>query len=648
MRDIDYLKLLSRQYSTPADTAAGIVKLRAMCSLPRGAEYFFSDLHGEHEAFRHMLRSCSGNVLHKVKEAFEDRMPDEEQRELAYLIAYPERALLYENGRQIRSREWQRERIIQLTKVASIAGRGKDHMKYIEKYPDTYTYIISEFLSDNERGDVTERYYQEMLDAILDTGYGYECITQLCIMTRELLMEHVHILGDIFDRGPRADLILNDLEALPKVDIQWGNHDIYWMGAALGNDACIATVLRIATFYNSFDVLEDGYGINIRPLCMFAQRVYGKDPCERFMPHLLDENEYDIIKPELVAKMCKAITIIEFKLEGQLIHRHPEYKMEDRLLLDKIDYEKGEITIDGKTYPLLDKHFPTIDPNDPYKLTTEEFQLVNILRYSFLHANRLQRHLDFLFAHGSTYKIVNNNLLLHGCVPVNEDGSLMQTTFLGETYAGEKLLKEIDRRCRKTYFSGQRHGEQRDILGGDLFWYLWCGAQSPLFGKHKMATFEGYFLADPKLKVENYNPYYKKANTKTFALKLMDEFGIDKTWGHIINGHVPVKVKKGETPVKAGGKVYFIDGGISKAYQKRTGIAGYTLISTSRRLALAQHQEFIPGREVMPETIAMEMKMHRVRIAETDEGKKYLELVHDLEELLHAYREGLIKPGTAN
>ena len=415
---------------------------------------------------------------------------------------------------------------------------------------------------------------------------------------------------------------MDELMNLQHVDIQWGNHDVSWMGAAAGNPACIATVLRIATAYNCFDVLEDGYGINLRPLSMFADRTYHDDPCDCFRPHLLDENLYD-------------------KVESQLIRRHPEYHMKDRLLLEKVNWENGTIRIGGKNYPMKDTHFPTIDPKDPTRLSKEEQDLMDTLISSFRHATRLQRHIQFVFSHGSMYLIRNNNLLFHGCVPMNEDGTFRAVNLFGKPLKAQQLMDEIEKKCISAFMS-HREG-MADPYATDLFWYLWCGADSPLFGKNRMATFENFFLDEPSLKKEEYNPYYQYSTKKEYAMKILKSFGVNPETGHIINGHVPVKVRKGETPVKAKGKLFVIDGGISKAYQRKTGIAGYTLIFNSNHLALAEHRPFLPGEEDTPAITEVEVFKERFLLKDTDEGREYLKKIADLEDLLSAYRTGLIK-----
>ena len=434
---------------------------------------------------------------------------------------------------------------------------------------------------------------------------------------------------------------MQELMSFHDVDIQWGNHDISWMGAAAGNLACICNVLRIAISYNSFDVLEDGYGINLRPLSMFAARVYQDDPCERFMPRILDENLYDAVDSGLAARMHKAIAVIQFKVEGAMIMRHPEYGMEDRLLLPAVDYEKGTVTIGGRAYPMLDTNFPTIDPRNPLELTRGEKELLRVLSASFRHSEVLHRHVRFLYSHGSIYTCCNSNLLYHGCIPMRKDGTFEGLTFGGKEYRGKELMDYLGRQIHNAYFMPDGQQEKQEAL--DLMWYLWCGAKSPVFGKDKMTTFEHYFVEDKAAHKENMNPYYKLSESEEVCCCILEEFGLPVEGSHIINGHVPVKLKDGEKPVKAGGKLFIIDGGLSKAYQSTTGIAGYTLIYNSHQLSLAEHMPFDPKKDSTPKVSMVERMPRRIMVADTDKGRELKAQIADLKELVAAYREGLIK-----
>ena len=643
MRDLDYLKLLSKEFPNERKAGAEIINLRAICSLPKGTEYFFSDLHGEYRSFIHLLRSSSGIVRDKIQETFGNLLSESEQLELANLIYYPQAILESYKADGKNTAEWQKITINRLVRICKVVSHKYTRSKVRKKMPADYAYAIDELLHLNENDADKKLYYQEILNSIVDINTGNAFIIALCELIQNLTIDSLHIIGDIFDRGPRADFIMNELMRFHDVDIQWGNHDVSWMGAAAGNLACIATVLRIATSYNTFDVLEDGYGINLRPLSMFAAEVYGDDPCELFKPHLLDENLYDEVNPELAAKMCKAISIIEFKVEGQLIKRHPEYHLENRLLLDKIDFKKHTVKIDGKEYKLKDTNFPTIDPKNPYELSDAEKDLMNALRFSFVHSQLLDKHIRFIYSHGSMYKICNNNLLFHGCIPMNEDGSFMKIKTPYGTYSGKALFDFLNQKIVDAYFLVDPAKADEKADAEDLTWYLWCGPNSPLFGKDKMATFERIFLDEKELYVENYNPYYKLSQKEEIVNKILEEFGLDPSVAHIINGHVPVKVKKGESPVKAGGKLFIIDGGLSKAYHAQTGIAGYTLIYNSKHLALAEHKPFDPTKENTPEIKVVERMKQRILVKDTDNGKELLAQISDLKDLLEAYHNGLIK-----
>ena len=643
MRDLDYLKLLSKEFPNERKAGAEIINLRAICSLPKGTEYFFSDLHGEYRSFIHLLRSSSGIVRDKIQETFGNLLSESEQLELANLIYYPQAILESYKADGKNTAEWQKITINRLVRICKVVSHKYTRSKVRKKMPADYAYAIDELLHLNENDADKKLYYQEILNSIVDINTGNAFIIALCELIQNLTIDSLHIIGDIFDRGPRADFIMNELMRFHDVDIQWGNHDVSWMGAAAGNLACIATVLRIATSYNTFDVLEDGYGINLRPLSMFAAEVYGDDPCELFKPHLLDENLYDEVNPELAAKMCKAISIIEFKVEGQLIKRHPEYHLENRLLLDKIDFKKHTVKIDGKEYKLKDTYFPTIDPENPYELSDAEKDLMNALRFSFVHSQLLDKHIRFIYSHGSMYKICNNNLLFHGCIPMNEDGSFMKIKTPYGTYSGKALFDFLNQKIVDAYFLVDPAKADEKADAEDLTWYLWCGPNSPLFGKDKMATFERIFLDEKELYVENYNPYYKLSQKEEIVNKILEEFGLDPSVAHIINGHVPVKVKKGESPVKAGGKLFIIDGGLSKAYHAQTGIAGYTLIYNSKHLALAEHKPFDPTKENTPEIKVVERMKQRILVKDTDNGKELLAQISDLKDLLEAYHNGLIK-----
>ncbi|MBE5992620.1 MAG: fructose-1,6-bisphosphatase [Paenibacillaceae bacterium] len=641
MKDLAYLKLMAREYPTIRAASSEIINLTAIQGLPKGTEYFFSDLHGEHEAFIHLLRSASGVIREKISETFSHILPEKEEVELANLIYYPDRIMNQLELSGQADDDWLRVTIYRLVQICKVVSSKYTRSKVRKKMPPEFAYIIDELLHVDYNDDNKRVYYSEIIRSIIDIRIGDKFIIALCELIQNLTIDCLHIIGDIFDRGPRADMIMNELLQFHDVDIQWGNHDISWMGAATGNLACICNVLRIAISYNSFDVLEDGYGINLRPLSMFAARVYRNDPCERFSPQILDENIYDAVDPGLAAKMHKAIAIIQFKVEGQIIKRHPEYEMNDRVLLKAIDYNKGTVTVEGKEYPLLDTSFPTIDPASPLTLNEEEEELLRTLQLSFLHNELLHRHVRFLYSHGSMYKCYNSNLLYHGCIPMREDGTFEEICMEGSSYSGKALMDYVDNKIQNAYFLPEHTQESRDAR--DFMWYLWCGAKSPVYGKGKMTTFEHYFIEDHQTHMEPMNPYYRLSIKEEYCEKILSEFGLSGESAHIINGHVPVKIKEGESPVKAGGRLFLIDGGLSKAYQSKTGIAGYTLIYNSNHLALAEHKPFDPEKESTPKVSVVENMKRRVMVADTDKGVELTGRIEDLKELVAAYREGIIK-----
>ena len=502
MRDIEYLRLLSKEFPTSRKAGAEIINLRAICALPKGTEYFFSDIHGEYESFSHLLRSSSGIIRAKIEETFGNMMSEDDQLELANLIYYPtetiEKKRHDENITIKQLHDGQKITINRLVAICKVVSSKYTRSKVRKKMPPDYAYAIDELMHLDMNDSNKKAYYNEIINGIIEIESADEFIIALCELIQNLTIDSLHIIGDIFDRGPRPDLVMEEIMNFHDVDIQWGNHDIDWMGAACGNTACIANVLRIGTSYNSFDALEDGYGINLRPLSMFAAEVYGEDPCENFRPHLLDKTEYDCVNPDLAAKMCKAISIIQLKLEGGLIKRHPEYKLEDRLLLDRIDYEKGEIDILGKKYRLSDTNFPTINPKAPYELTPEEEELVHTLKLSFMHSKLLRKHVQFLYSHGSLYRTINNNLLYHGCIPMEEDGNFACMTTSDGSFCGKKLMDYLNSRIHDAFFLDIRDDREKKQDAIDFMWYLWCGPKSPLFGKDKITTFEHLFLKDYK------------------------------------------------------------------------------------------------------------------------------------------------------
>lgn len=644
MRDLAYLTLMSREYPTAKAASSEIINLTAIQGLPKGTEYFFSDLHGEYEAFLHLLKSSSGIIREKISDIFGNIIPEEEQTQLARLIYYPERVLNKLGSQGKHTDDWHRIIIYRLVQVCKEVSSKYTRSKVRKKMPPEFAYIIDELLHVDYNDDNKRVYYSEIIRSIIDISVADKFITALCKLIQNLTIDMLHIIGDIFDRGPRADIIMDELMQFHDVDIQWGNHDISWMGAATGNLACVCNVLRIAISYNSFDVLEDGYGINLRPLSMFAANVYKHDSCDRFVPRILDQNIYDAVDSGLAAKMHKAVAIMQFKVEGQIIKRHPEYQLDDRILLDKMDVQKGTVKIGEKEYPMNDLLFPTVDPADPLKLSEEEEDLLSNLALSFRHSARLHRHIKFLYSNGSLYRCSNGNLLYHGCIPMRADGSFESMTVQGQELSGKRLMDYLDQQIKNAYFLPEDSGEKEGAT--DFMWYLWCGPKSPLYGKDKMTTFEHYFVGEKALLKESMNPYYQLSLREEVCNRILKEFHLPEEGSHIINGHVPVKMKDGERPVKANGKLFIIDGGLSKAYQSKTGIAGYTLIYNSRHLALAEHKPFHPDKENSPKVYIVEKVVNRVMVADTDKGKELAERIHDLKELITAYREGILKEKT--
>lgn len=646
--DRHFLELLSRNYPTIESAASEVINLCAERSLPKGTEYFFSDLHGEYESFLRLIRSASGMIKSKIDLIFEKSISSAERSRLALLIYYPEEEIKKLRLAHALTDEWCSIVIYRLILVCESVSAKYTRAEVRSKMPHSFAYILDELL--NVTDDINrEYYYSEIISSILETGIAEDFIIAVCSLIRSLTINRLHIIGDIFDRGPRADKIMDELMTFSHIDIQWGNHDISWMGAASGNSALIANVIRIALSYNSFDVLEDGYGLNLRPLSVFASEVYRDDPCTNFYPHTLDDVVYDSIEHSLTAKMHKAIAVIQLKLEGDLIRRHPEYHMESRQMFESVDFRRGVIEINGKTYELRDKNFPTVDPDDPLKLSHEENELIRILSSSFHHSQKLNQHIKFLYSHGNMYKTINGNLLYHGCIPLNDNGTFRDIALPfrdceGKLYHGRELLDRIGKAVRVAYFGQYGSDEQKEA--SDYMWYLWCGADSPLYGKDKMAFFERTLIGKDAAELcsEHYEPYYKHTNNADVCEMILEEFGIDKKHGHIINGHVPVLRSDGESPIKAGGKLFVIDGGISKAYRVKTGIAGYTLIYDSHSLRLAEHKPY-DGEDanITPKVSVVEKMEKRVNIADIDYGEELATRINDLRRLLEAYRNGSIQ-----
>lgn len=646
--EMKYLKVLSNQYPTIASAATEIINLKAILSLPKGTEHFISDLHGEYEQFIHIMNNGSGAVRRKIEDEFGSSLSVAEKRQLAMLIYYPE-LKLRQIEKQIRKKEelqdWYRVTILRLVRVCKRASSKYTRSKVRKAMPKDFSYIMDELMNGKTDYADQEDYYQQIVDTVIETGRADEMIVDFCKLIRRFVIDHLHVLGDIFDRGPYPHLILDELMHHHSIDIQWGNHDIIWMGAAAGSEACMCNMLRISAKYGNLPILEDAYGINLLPLAQFAMEAYHDDPCKGFKL-TVQEEDYDPSNRKLDEKMHKAIAIIQFKVEGQVIMHHPEFHMEDRLLLDKINYEKGTIMCYGKEYPLKDTCLPTVDPKDPYRLTPEEADVLARLRSSFENSRRLQEHIRFMYTKGSLYKVYNGNLLFHGCVPLNADGTFNEVEVYGKKYKGKALYDILDFYARRGYYSTNPREKKR---GQDILWFIWENKESPVFGKEKMTTFERYFIADKSTHVEPKNPYYTLYENEEVVNRILKEFGLESEDAHIINGHMPVKAKKGESPAKCNGKVLVIDGGFSKAYQKTTGLAGYTLTYNSYGLILTAHQPFLSledtvlkEEDVESEIILKEGVTQRKRVGDTDTGLVLREKIEELEHLLKAYRSGLI------
>ena len=644
--ELKYLNLLSEKFPTIQHVCTEIINLKAILNLPKGTEHFLSDLHGEYESFLHILKNASGVIKTKIDETFDTCMTSKEKRKLATLIYYPEEklALIKKETRDLN--EYYKITLYRLIEICKVVASKYSRSKVRKAMPKDYEYIIDELLHANDNSYNKEYYYNQIINTIIDLDRADAFIIAISKLIQRLAVDHLHIIGDIYDRGPGPHIIIDELMKYHSIDIQWGNHDIIWMGAASGSPACVFNVLRICARYNNLDILEDGYGINIRPLTEFAMEEYSKENGDIFKPQNSEkiENKADI---DLLTKIQKAVAIIQFKLEAEVIKRNPEFDMEERLLLDKINYDTYEIELGGKKYKLKDTYFPTIDPKDPYKLTEKELNVVNKLVKGFENSEKLQEHIKFLYAKGNIYKVYNNNLLIHGCIPMDLEGNFISGTIKCEHLKGKKYLDYIERIARQGYFADKNSEDRK--YGEDYLWYLWCGANSPIFCKNAMKTFERYFLDDKSLKEERKNAFYELSQNEDQCIKILEEFGINKENGHIISGHVPVKLGKGESPIKANGKLLIIDGGLSKSYQKVTGIAGYTLIYSSYGLTLAEHEPFTSTEDaIIKETdlhsfTRIVEKVERKRISDTDIGKELREQIEDLEKLLEAYKSGIVK-----
>lgn len=654
--DERYLRLLSEKFPNSNAVISEMINLRAIMSLPKGTEHFVSDLHGASTAFIHMIKNASGVVRRKVDDIYGETLTETEKRALCALIYYPDERIEYLHNGKLRLEDegegihsmyaWYHRRLHQVTEVARAVTVKYTRSKVRKLLPPSFAYVIEELLHESNIEHDRSNYFNAIIESIIETGSAEDLLIQISYLIHGLTIDTMHVVGDIFDRGPGADKILQVLSTVHDYDVQWGNHDIEWMGAAAGNAALIATVIRVSTRYANIETLEEGYGINLLPLANFAMETYGNDPCTIWQTKDFENNPRLTRSAQLMAKMHKAISIIQFKLEGQIILRHPEWKMDDRLLLDKINYGEGSITVNGKTYPLTDSNLPTINPSDPYALSEEEQELMTQLERSFRKSEKMQRHLKMLYQHGSLFLVRNGFLLYHAAIPLNEDGSFTEVDVCGKRVKGRALMERIDEVIRQAYYG---KGKDKDNAL-DYMLYLWCGEGSPLYNKDKMTTFERYFIKDKELEAEKKGAYYTLADRKDICEKILAEFGLDPEQGRIINGHIPVRTIKGETPMRAEGKRFVIDGGFSKPYQEKTGIAGYTLIYNSHGIQLIEHEEFesreqaiISGSDINSRTLLQDFTGCRMLIKDTDLGKELQQQVEDLKQLLAAYQAGSIK-----
>lgn len=642
--ELRYLKSLSKQYPNIASASTEIINLQAILNLPKGTEHFMTDVHGEYEQFNHVLKNGSGSVRRKIDEEFGNTLSSKDKKSLATLIYYPKEKLEIVMQEEENIEDWYKITLYRLVQITKHVSSKYTRSKVRKALPKDFAYIIEELITEKAEVQDKEGYYNEIVHTIIRIGRAPDFIVALSKLIQRLVIDHLHIVGDIYDRGPGPHIILHTLRHYHSVDVQWGNHDIVWMGAAAGSLACIANVVRMSARYGNLDTLEEGYGINLIPLATFALERY-KNTSEAFaIKYNTDYNTKDL---GMDMKMHKAMAVIQFKLEGQIIKRRPEFMMEDRLLLDKINFEKGTVMVEGREYKMRDMDFPTIDPANPYELTPEETEVMERLRQAFTRCDKLQKDVRFLFSKGGLYKVYNSNLLYHGCVPLDEEGNFLKVNVFGKEYSGKALYDILDTYARRGYYASRESGDK--AKGEDILWYIWTGPNSPVFGKEKMTTFERYFIEDKETHVETKNAYYRLYDNEEIVDKILREFGLDTTKSHIVNGHVPVERKKGESPIKCNGKLLVIDGGFSKAYQHKTGIAGYTLVANSYGMRLVSHEPFESTEaairkesDIFSDSIVVETALRRQCVADTDIGVELKESIHQLEELLDAYREGVL------
>lgn len=637
-----YLSILSRQYPSIMSASTEIINLQAILSLPKGTEHFLTDIHGEYEQFNHVLKNGSGSVRRKIQEVFGNTLTTKDKKELATIIYYPKEKLDLIKKEMKPGEDWYLTVLHRLVQVTKRVSSKYTRSKVRKAIPAEYAYVIDELITERAEIQDKEAYYNQILKTIVSIGEAEGFIKAISGLITRLVIDHLHIVGDIYDRGPGPQIIMEMLMHYHSVDIQWGNHDIVWMGAACGHQACIANVLRMCAKYGHLDTVEDGYGINLVPLVMFAMNTYKQMDDSLYTVKGYENNPGEA---EIIRKVYKAISVIQFKIEGQLIMQHPEFYMENRLLLDRIDYEKGEVDIDGVKYKMRDVDLPTIDQKHPYKLSKEEEALMERLSSAFLRSEKLKKHVNFLYCKGSLYKISNSNLLYHGCIPMDEKGNFLSVSIDGKDYSGRALYDILEKYARIAFYG--REGSAERKKGGDLLWYLWEGPNSPAFGKDKMTTFERIYIEDKAAHKEKKNSYYQMLDNEEVLDKVLTEFGLPTEKSHIVNGHVPVEQKKGESPIKCNGKLLAIDGGFSKAYHGKTGIAGYTLISNSYGMRLVAHEDFESAEaairnetDIVSDSYTVEKFSTRMYVGDTDIGKKLKESIKELEELRHAYENG--------
>ena len=649
-QELNYLQLLSRSFRSSAEASTEIINLEAILNLPKSTEHFLADIHGENEAFQHVLKNASGDIKRKVREVLSDELNDKEIRTLCTLIYYPAEKLQLIKAEQEGGdmHDWYALTLRRLISVCQNISSKYTRSKVRKALPKEFSYIIQELLHESTGITNKNKYVKGIIEAIISTDQADNFIVAICNLIQCLAIDRLHIVGDLFDRGTGSHLVMDALCQFQNFDVQFGNHDVLWIGAAAGNKACMANVLRLCMRYGNLSVLEDGYGINLLHLAIFAMDIYKDDPCEEFGPKLEDGVTCSEKTRRLIAQMHKAVSVLQFKLEAEIIRRHPEYEMDDRLLLDKIDYERGICTIGGKRYSMRECHFPTIDPADPYRLSVEESEVIERIAHSFITSEKLQRHIRCLLDNGSMYLVYNGNLLFHASVPMNPDGTLKEIYLYDGLYKGRFLLDKVD-----TLIRSACNPETETSLRSfsvDYLWYLWCGKNAPTFDKDRMATFERYFLKDKAVMKETKGSYYTLRNEDATVDLLLSEFGVEGDHRHIINGHIPVKTLKGENPMKAGGRLIVIDGGFSKPYQSQTGIAGYTLVYHSRGMSLVEHQPFTSteeairnGSDIKSTRHLVETSTERIYVRDTDKGRDIRRRIESLRKLLYAYRNGIIR-----